>query len=66
MLCVGELLERWWVADHPRLFHADAATTPHEYADALPLTDIDVADATDDHFDQACLDQRPLDQRRER
>ncbi len=33
-----------------RLGHADAATTPREYAYALPLTDIDVADALDTHL----------------
>lgn len=37
-----------------RLGHADASTTLREYAYALPLTDVDIADQIDRHLDDAC------------
>jgi hypothetical protein len=36
----------------PRLGHRDPAATLREYSYALPLTDRNVADATDAHLDQ--------------
>jgi integrase len=46
----GEILQA-----QARLGHADAATTLREYAYALPLTDVDVADQIDRHLDDVSV-----------
>lgn len=54
----GEILQA-----QARLGHADASTTLREYAYALPLTDVDVADRIDRHLDDACaggIEERPV------
>lgn len=47
----GEILQA-----QARLGHGDASTTLREYAYALPLTDVEVADRIDEHLDQATTD----------